>query len=176
MHVVCCGYFLFQYHDKDEFVFPFLLINANVSFNTIDYAFQVPCHERGCACRHHHDGPRWVHTTATHTTVLPVGDDQTTGQKNSFRGPYSNSFLYFCFFFCNVAMWPTPKTIFVLYVCLCASFGDCGTLHSAHVGAVGSFSVDGRRCSVHSEKLPIDGNIGRQWLCSIDRLQVKLVL
>ena len=97
-------------------------------------------------------------------------------KKILFREPYSNSFLYFCYIFYNVAMWPTPKTIFVLYVCLCASFGDCGTLHSAHVGAVGSFSVDGRRCSVHSEKLPTDGNIGRQWLCSIDRLQVKLVL
>ena len=84
--VVCCGYVLFQYHDKDEFVVPFLLINANVSFNTIDYAFQVPCHERGCACRHHHDGSRWVHTTAAHATVLPVGDDQTTGQKNTFSG------------------------------------------------------------------------------------------
>ena len=100
-------------------------------------------------------------------------------KKILFREPYSNSFLYFCYIF---AMWQCgqlqKRFLFFMYVHMYVFrwLWIVAMGHSAHVGAVGSFSVDGRRCSVHSEKLPTDGNIGRQWLCSIDRLQVKLVL
>ena len=128
----------------------------------IDYAFQVPRHERGRACRHCHDGPRWVHTTATLLCYLcyQLVPRSTTGMKILLCGACTQSQAFFGFLFCSS----------------CASFGGCGLLRlSAHVGVVGSVFVDGWRCSVHSKKLPADGNIGSQRLCWIDRLQVKVL-